>query len=101
MRKVVVGALLVVVLVTGSLTVAYNFWPGAGPSRAPRLAPVLPLEPVTRSLTIVAPVAIAHLAIWTALDAQAPRKFEGKQEKPTTDLLNNASISWTVERGPL
>ena len=101
MRNVVVGALLVVVLVTGSLTVAYNFWPGAGPSRAPRLAPVLPLEPVTRSLTIVAPVAIAHLAIWTALDAQAPRKFEGKQEKPTTDLLNNASISWTVERGPL
>ena len=50
---------------------------------------------------IVAPVAIAHSAIRSALEAQAPRKFEGKQEKPTTELLNNASISWTVERGPL
>ena len=101
MRKIVVGAVLVAALVTGSLFVARNFWPGAEPSRAPTLAPVPPLEPVTRSSTIIAPVAIAHSAIRTALDAQAPRKFEGKQEKPITDLLNNSSISWTVERGPL
>ena len=101
MRKIVVSALLVATLVTGSLFVAYNFWPGSEPSRAPTLAPVSPLEPVTRSSMIVAPVAIAHSAIRSALEAQAPRKFEGKQEKPTTELLNNASISWTVERGPL
>ena len=101
MRKIVVSALLVATLVTGSLFVAYNFWPGSEPSRAPTLAPVPPLEPVTRSSMIVAPVAIAHSAIRSALEAQAPRKFEGKQEKPTTELLNNASISWTVERGPL
>jgi len=101
MRKIVVSAVLVAALVTGSLFVAYNFLPGLEPSRAPRLAPVAPLEPVTRSSTIIAPVAIAHSAIRTALDAQAPRKFEGKQEKPITDLLNNSSISWTVERGPL
>ena len=86
---------------TGSLFVAHNFWPGAETGRAPTLAPVPPLEPVTRSSTIIAPVAIAHSAIRTALEAQAPRKFEGKQEKPITDLLNNSSISWTVERGPL
>ena len=93
MRKIVVGAVLVAALVTGSLFVASNFWPGAETGRAPTLAPVPPLEPVTRSSTIIAPVAIAHSAIRTALEAQAPRKFEGKQEKPITDLLNNASIS--------
>jgi hypothetical protein len=62
---------------------------------------VPPLEPVTRSSIIVAPVAIAHSAIRSVLEAQAPRKIEGKQDKPTTELLNNASIAWTVERGPL
>jgi len=78
-----------------------QFLAGSGAGRAPTLAPVPPLKPVTRSSTIIAPVAIAHSAIRTALDAQAPRTFEGKQEKPITDLLNNSSISWTVERGPL
>ena len=101
MRRIVVGAAFAAALVTGSLFVAYNFLLGLEPSRAPRLAPVAPLEPVTRSSTIIAPVAIAHSAIRSVLDAQAPRKFEGKQEKPITDLLNNSSISWTVERGPL
>ena len=101
MRKIVIGAALAAALVTGSLFVAHNFWPGVETGRAPTLAPVPPLEPVTRSSTIIAPVAIAHSAIRTALEAQAPRKFEGKQEKPITDLLNNSSISWTVERGPL
>ena len=101
MRKIVIGAALAAALVTGSLFVAHNFWPGAETGRAPTLAPVPPLEPVTHSSTIIAPVAIAHSAIRTALEAQAPRKFEGKQERPITDLLNNSSISWTVERGPL
>lgn len=101
MRKIVISVALAAALVTGSLFVAHNFWPGAETGRAPTLAPVPPLEPVTRSSTIIAPVAIAHSAIRTALEAQAPGKFEGKQEKPITDILNNSSISWTVERGPL
>ena len=58
MRKIVVGAVLVAALVTGSLFVARNFWPGAEPSRSPTLVPVPSLEPVTRSSTIIAPVAI-------------------------------------------
>ncbi len=97
MRKIVIGAALAAALVTGSLFVAHNFWPGAETGCAPTLAPVPPLEPVTRSSTIIAPVAIAHSAIRTALEAQAPRKFEGKQERPITDLLNNYQAS----AGPL
>ena len=82
MRKIVVSALLVAALVTGSLFVAYNFWPGAEPSRAPTLAPVPPLEPVTRSSTIIAPVAIAHSAIGVPLTLKRPANLRVSKRSP-------------------
>ena len=41
-----------------------------------------PLQPVTRTSVIVAPVAVATLAIRDALEANAPRGLTGKNENP-------------------
>ena len=69
MRKIVVGAVLVAALVTGSLFAARNFWPGAEPTpcAAARAGDALLDDYCTRCNR--------PLAIWTALDAQAPRKL--------------------------
>ena len=49
---------------------------------------------------IVAPVAVATLAIRDALEANAPRGLNGKNENPLAELLGKADIGWNVGRGP-
>jgi hypothetical protein len=101
MRKIVVIALVFAVVFVGALYVMDRFWPASEPTRRPALVAVPPLEVVTRSSVIVAPVAVAHSAIRNALEAQAPRDIAGKLDNPVPELLSNADISWTVGRSPV
>src|SRR5262249_5025836 len=101
MRKIVTVGLLVALIFAGALLVLNRLWPTAAPSRQPALAAIAPLEPVTRSSVIVAPVWVAQSAIRDALEAQAPRNLSGKKDNPFQQLLSNADFGWTVTRSPL
>jgi hypothetical protein len=67
----------------------------------PALKALAPLQPVTRNSIIVAPVAVADLAIRDVLEANAPRGLNGKNENPLSELLGKADIGWNVSRGPM
>jgi uncharacterized protein DUF4403 len=70
-------------------------------SVAPVLAKLPPLPPPARASKIVAPVAIALSAIRATVERTAPRNFAGKADNPIGQILQNADINWTVERGPI
>lgn len=99
MRKVLLG-LVVVALAFGAALLAMNWLAPASKSRPP-LAEVPPLKPATRTSVVVAPAAIALTAIRDALDAQAPRDLSGKRENPVGQLLQNAELGWSIQRGSL
>jgi Domain of unknown function (DUF4403) len=101
MRRIVTIAVLLVLFFAVALFVMDWLWPPSAPSRSPQLAAVPPLEAVTRSSVVVAPVAIAEAAIRDALETQAPRNLTGKKDNPLSQLLSNADIGWTVTRSPL
>ena len=65
------------------------------------LQPSKPLPPVTRASHVIAPVAVALIAIGQSLDATAPREFAGKNDNPVTQLLGQAEIGLTVSRGTM
>jgi hypothetical protein len=100
MRKILLGALVVVVALVAALAAFLWLAPGP-PDRKPALADSPPLKPATRSSVVVAPAAIALSAIRDALDAQAPRDLSGKRENPVGQLLQNAELGWVINRGPL
>ena len=56
---------------------------------------------MTRTSVVIAPVAVAALAIRDAMEAQAPRGLTGKNENPLAELLGKADIGWTIGRGPI
>ncbi|MGO9356304.1 MAG: DUF4403 family protein [Xanthobacteraceae bacterium] len=97
-------------LLIGLATIAVSFlvslkimnWISPPPgSVAPAVTALPPLPPPTRVSKIVAPVAIALSAIRTTVDRAAPRHFAGKSDNPIGQVLQNADINWTVERGPI
>jgi hypothetical protein len=98
MRKIVPIVLLLAVFFFGALFLMNSLWPTPAPGRRPALAAIPPLEPVTRSSVIVAPVWVAQSAIRDALEAQAPRNLAGKKDNPFQQLLSNADFGWTVTR---
>ena len=101
MRKIVPIVLLLAVFFFGALFLMNSLLADASPRPAARLAAIPPLEPVTRSSVIVAPVWVAQSAIRDALEAQAPRNLSGKKDNPFQQLLSNADFGWTVTRSPL
>src|SRR5262245_47113454 len=101
MRRIVTMLVLLVLFFAGALFVMDWLWPDAASSRRPALTAVPPLEEVTRSSMVVAPVAIAETAIRDALETQAPRNLTGRKDNPLSQLLSNADIGWTVTRSPL
>jgi Domain of unknown function (DUF4403) len=101
MRRIAAIAVLLVIAFFGALWIMDWIWPRVSAGGPPALAEVPPLEAVTRSSTIVVPVAIADTAIRDALEAQAPHELSGKKDNPVAQLLSNADIGWTVRRGPL
>ncbi len=65
------------------------------------LQPPPPLQAVTRSSYVIAPVVVALSAIQRSMDAAAPRELAGKNDNPVSSLLSKADIGITVERGAM
>lgn len=63
--------------------------------------PPPPLQDVTRSSYVIAPVAIALAAIQRNMDAAAPRELAGKNDNPVSAVLSQADIGITVARGAM
>ncbi len=96
-RKIAIGALIGVVAIIGAGWAMK--WFGLG-ERRPALATVPPLAPVTRTSTIVTPVAISHTAIRDALEKAAPPDLSGKADFSRLPLLSNMDVGWSISRGP-
>ena len=101
MRKIVIGTIALAALFVGGFLIMHTIWRAAPPSPAHHAAPVQPLEAITRSSTVVAPVVVANSAIRDVLEAKTPRNFVGRQDDPMPQLLTGADINWSVQRGPL
>jgi hypothetical protein len=65
------------------------------------LQPPPPLQAVTRSSYVIAPVAVALAAIQRSMDAAAPRELAGKNDNPVSSLLSKADIGITIARGAM
>ncbi len=98
--KLLFGLAMIVVSFFVSLEIMNWISPPAG-SDAPTLAKLTPLPPPARPSKIIAPVSVALSAIRTTVDGAAPRNFAGKADNPIGQLLQNADINWTVERGTI
>jgi hypothetical protein len=102
LRTIVLGVAVLAVFFAGTLWALNRFFPGNPMDESrPVTAAVPPLKPATRTSTIVAPVAVAALAIRDAMEAHAPRNQTGTGENPLGNLLGKADIGWTIARGPL
>jgi hypothetical protein len=99
-RTLVIGAVVVVIFFSSTLWALNRFFPGNPLDESkPVTAALKPLQPVTRTSVIVAPVAVAALAIRDALESNAPRGMTGKNENPLAELLGKADIGWSIARG--
>jgi hypothetical protein len=96
-RKIALGMAIVLIALVGIGWATH--WFGLV-ERRPALANVPPLAPVTRSSTIVMPVAVSHTAIRDFLEKEAPPELSGKAELPRMPILANMDISWSMTRGP-
>src|ERR1700732_4007789 len=92
-RKIALG---VAVGVFAVVAIAIGMSWSAPRDRRPALAAVPPLAPVTRSSTIIVPVAIAQTAIRDVLEKAAPRELSGKPEIPSLPFVSDADIGWGV-----
>jgi hypothetical protein len=104
LRTIVLGLVIVVIAFIGATLLMNVLWPSAPASLRqgrPALVSVPPLQPLTGTSTVLAPAAIAMSAIRDALEAQAPRNLTGKPQNPVSQLLSNAQLSFTINRGPL
>ena len=100
-RAVVLGAVVLVLFFSATLWALNRFFPGNPLDESrPEMAAMAPLQPVTKTSMIVAPIAVANLAIRDALEANAPRGQTGKNDNPLSDLLGKADIGWSMSRGP-
>lgn len=96
-RKIALGAALGVVVI---IAIAAGLTLMSPRARRPALSAVPPLAPVTRSSTLIVPVAIAQTAIRDALEKTAPRDLSGKPELPSLPFVGDTDIGWSVSRGP-
>src|SRR3954453_19153177 len=96
-RTLVIGAAVVVIFFSTTLWALNRFFPGNPLDESkPVTAALKPLQPVTRPSVIVAPGALAALANRDAMEANAPRGMNGKNENPLAELLGKADIGWTI-----
>jgi hypothetical protein len=97
-----VVCLALAVLAVGAVVVIDRLWvPDSPPAGLAQIPPSPPLPPALRSSTIVGRVVVRHSAIREALEAQVPRTFSGRQDKPILQLLTSADVDWSFNRGPL
>jgi hypothetical protein len=102
LRALLLGTVVLAVFFGGTLWALNTFFPhDAMEESRPVLAALNPLQPVTRTSVIVAPVAVADTAIRDVMEANAPRGLTGKNENPLSELLGKADIGWSLSRGPI
>ena len=102
LRNILLGALIVAVFFGGTLWALNTFWPiGPAIGRGPALAQMPPLQPITRTSLVIAPVAVSLTAIRNTLDAAAPRSLTGKRDNPLAEALGKVDIGWSLVRGPI
>jgi len=99
-RTVLLGLAILAVSFFVSLKLMNWIAPPPG-SAGPAVTALPPLPPPTRMSKIVAPVTISLSAIRASVDRAAPRHFAGKADNPVGQILQNADINWTVERGAI
>ncbi len=100
-RTILIGVAIVIASFVGA-TAAMQFLFGVTVTAPPpALVEVPPLKEVSRTSVVVTPIAIALSAIQDALEASAPRNLTGKRDNPVSQLLSNADIGWTINRGAL
>ena len=101
LRNIFFGALIVAVFFGGTLWALNTFWPSCPTAQGrPALEQIAPLQPVTRTSTVIAPVAVSHMAIRDALEVAAPRNLSGKRDNPLSQALGKVDIGWTLNRAP-
>src|SRR5262245_6523008 len=101
-RLVVLVTLVIAVCFAGALWSVNLLSPSNPmPQGRPELKTLPPLQPVTRSSQVVAPVAVANLAIRDIMEANAPRNLNGTRDNPLADILGKTEIGWTAARGPI
>jgi hypothetical protein len=102
LRRIFIGLLVLLALVGGGLWGLNHFF---GTSfiaeRRPELKPTAPLEPVTRTSVVIAPVAVELNAIRDIMEAKAPRDLNGTHDNPQSNLLGKSQIAWTAARGAI
>src|SRR4029079_4725775 len=97
----VVAALAIAVCFAGAWWATSLLSPDVSMTKGrPELKALAPLQPVTRSSQVVAPVAVANLAIRDIMEANAPRNLNGTRDNPLADVLGKAEIGWTRARRP-
>ena len=103
LRHIFLGALVVVVFFGGTLWALNTFFPANNPAAKgrPALVQIPPLQPITRTSLVIAPVAISQAAIRDALEAAAPRNLSGKRDNPLSQALGKLDIGWNLSRSPL
>lgn len=101
-RAIAAGAAVVLVFFSGTLWALNRFLPRDQMLEGrPSLTTLPPLQPVARTSVVVAPVAVATVAIRNVMEKEAPRGLNGHNENPLSELLGKADIGWTIGRGPL
>src|SRR5262245_56656543 len=101
-KTILLGGAIVIVFFAGTLFALDAIWPSNSLNdKKPALAELPPLPPVTRTSSVIAPVAVANNAIRDVLENAAPRNLNGKRDNPLSELLGKADIGWTIGRGPL
>jgi hypothetical protein len=103
LRRILLGAVVVAVFFSGTLWALNAFFPIGNPSDKgrPALAQMPPLQPITRTSLVIAPIAISHAAIRDALEVAAPRNLSGKRDNPLSQALGKLDIGWNLSRSPL
>lgn len=99
LKSILLGLAIVAASFFASLQAMDYFWPRM--IVRPALARLPPLPQVARISEIMAPVRVSLATIGTALDRSAPRDLGGKAANPAAQILKNADINWTVQRGAI
>jgi hypothetical protein len=102
LRNIIFGTLIVAAFFSGTLWALNRIFPVETSTLSrPAITQMPPLPNVTRTSTVIAPVAVSLATIRDTLDAAAPRSLAGKRDNPLSEALGKVDIGWTLSRSPL